>query len=87
MTTSDRPDGATTLHLALEFPDSQTRANFELAFRDWLKTFEPSSAGDDDMQGYVYDGPSILDDPLAPDIPGTPGQPPYKRIRIGWSAL
>ena len=87
MTTSDRPEGAATLHLALEFPDSQTREGFEIAFRDWLKTFDQSLAGDDDMRGYVYDGPSILDDPLSPDIPGTPGSPPYKRIRIGGPAL
>jgi hypothetical protein len=86
MTTRDQPESVTTLHLALEFRDNQTRKHFEIAFRDWLKTFEESLAGDD-MRGYVYDGPSILDDPLAPDVPGTPGSPSYKRIRIGWTAL
>jgi hypothetical protein len=87
MTTEDRPEMATTLNLALEFPDSQTRQTFEIAFRAWLPTFEQSLASNDDMRGYVYDGPSILDDPLAPDVPGMPGQPPYKHIRIGWPGL
>jgi hypothetical protein len=84
MTTPEQPEGATTLHLALEFPDSQTRKEFEAAFGEWLKTFEQSLAGDDDMRGYVYDGPSILDDPLAPDMPGSS---PVKRIRIGWQGF
>jgi hypothetical protein len=85
MTDSEQPV-ATTLHLALEFPDSQTRQKFEVAFRDWLKTYEQSLAGDD-TSGYVFDGPSIIDDPLAPDVPGLPGSPPYKHIRIGWPGL
>ena len=33
MTTSDQPDGATTLHLALEFPDRQTRFLYHFRFR------------------------------------------------------
>jgi hypothetical protein len=86
MAESSRPTDRVELSVTFEFSDSKTREDFELALRDWLKTYEQSLAGDD-TSGYVFDGPSIIDDPLAPDVPGMPGLPPYKRIRIGWPAL